>query len=125
MVGDLVIDDFIGKVSSKKQADLIVNIHMAIDTTLPQYSLDLKWDVPFYKYIKNLCYVNEYRDHVYIGFMDGKKLREMGLQVDMTDTSMIGKYYIQEYNSEVESQFLQILLAAVTLQERWYGNKTK
>lgn len=61
-------------------SDLIAGTHTLILSLVPQAQASIKWNIPFYTYIRNLCYLNPKKDHIYIGFPYGVHLsNEQGL----------------------------------------------
>jgi hypothetical protein len=56
--------------------------HHHILELLPEATTAIKYQVPFYSYFGNVCYLNKGKEHMYIGFLQGKWLTdEEGLLV--------------------------------------------
>ena len=92
-------------------------LHHEITSLVPNLLVTRKWNVPFYKYLKNLCYMNYYQDQqLYIGFMNGKQMQQYELLI-MTDTTMIAKYYVASEQDIYHSVFAEIVMEAIDIQE--------
>lgn len=98
------------------QRELLWAAHESIINTLPNYTLDLKWKVPCYSYIKMLCYLNCKGNHVYVSFFQGSLLSDRP-NLDKKGTSMVAKYHIKSPKDLLENDFIDILFEAVALQE--------
>jgi len=64
--------------------------------------------------------MNFYKDHLYISFNAGKALDHP--LIDMSNTKMMGKYYVKEEEDLTGDDFIQILLSAAALQEKSHDN---
>ncbi len=113
------IDWYTERAKSKRQAELLFLVHNVIIETLPQCTVSLKWKLPVYDYIKYLCYISYFKDHLYIGFTQGKHLTPRE-SLDMKNTKLVAKYFIRDEKDIYESELIEILLEAEALQVRLY-----
>lgn len=116
-MGDYPIQWYTDRCERDSQRELLWATHEIIISTLPHYKLDLKWKVPCYSFIKLLCYLNCYQNHIYVSFFQGRLLSDR-LNLDKKHTSKVAKYHIKSSKDLIENDFIDILLEAVALQER-------
>ena len=113
------IDWYGEKAKNKRQAALLYQVHELIESTLPQCTLSLRWSLPVYDLIKYICYISYYKDHLYIGFTQGKHLTKRAV-LDMKNTKLVAKYHIHDERDIYESELIEILFEAEALQLRLY-----
>jgi len=115
-MGDESISRYADNCQYDHQRQLLWETHEAIIGVLPQYQVSLKWKVPCYSYIKLLCYLNCTKEHIYVSFFQGSQLSDRP-SLDKTGTTMVAKYHIRSTEDILKSEFVDILLEAVALQE--------
>jgi len=116
------IEWYIESAEHEVQRALLWQAHDLITSTIPQCVSGIKWKVPFYTYIKHLCYLNCYKDHIYVSFLQGQLL-DARPQLVKHGTTQVAKYYVTNEKSLLESAFLEILLESVALQESLYDHR--
>ncbi len=105
------------------QRALFWEIHEVLTATIPNCRLAVKWRVPFYIYLKELCYTNFFKDHLYISFLQGQLMDEHPLLIK-EGSKMVAKYFIRTREDIANQVFLEILLASLALQESLYLRNT-
>lgn len=116
------MDQYVSQIENLHQQELLWQAHDCIMSTIPHCRTSMKWQVPFYSYLKDLCYINVYKDHIYVSFMQGQFLGARQNLVKM-GTKMVAKYYIKHASDIAEDAFIEILLEATALQESLYSVK--
>lgn len=114
---DGTILKYTDQIDDENIAALVWLAHDQIIATLPHSICSTKYKVPFYTYIKDLCYINRYKNHIYLSFLQGQ---------DMTDhpklikegSKMVAKYFIRNEQDCIQNAFFEILLDAIALQDR-------
>lgn len=112
------IVNYIHKLKYRKQEDLVLQTHEMIITNVPNCRMNIRWNVPYYRYYQPLCYINTTRDFIYVGFIDGGRLHFPGI-LDKKGIKRMAKYYIENRKDLNNSIFLEILFSAMALQEEY------
>ena len=119
MTGESAIQWYSDRVDLEKQRSLVISAHELITATLPSYKVSIKWKVPFYTYLKDLCYLNVFSDHIYVSFLQGQQMYDHpGLLKQ--GTKLVAKYFIRNDDDLRNNTFTEILLESCTLQESLY-----
>ncbi len=72
------VDDFILK-RDVSQRKVLNYLRQLIKSISPEIREEFKWKVPYYSYRGNLCYLNERKGTVEIGFARGKELSKRSI----------------------------------------------
>lgn len=115
------IDWYIASSKTEQQAIIVEMTHEIIVSTIPRVTVARKYKIPFYTYIKDLCYLNYHKDHLYVAFIQGQMIEHPYL--DKSTTKMVAKYYIHKPEDVQSDNFVTILLDACALQEEVYGKR--
>ena len=111
-----VILNYIHKLKYRRQEDLVIHTHEKISSNVPHCQVSIRWNVPYYRYYRPLCYINTTKDYIYVGFIDGGQL-EFPDFLDKKGIKRMAKYYIRNEKDLNNSIFLEILFSAMALQE--------
>lgn len=76
MIKFRTVEEFIDHWEEPKICELLQLSHDHLLSLLPELAVSIKWNVPFFHYIKPLCYLNVQDSIVKIGFWNGAKLIE-------------------------------------------------
>lgn len=101
--------------------ELMEEARRFILNSIPGIEENIKWGVPFYSSLGNICYLNttKSKEHLLeIGFYRGKELsNEQGILEG--DTKLIKKVFIKDKKdfSRKKKQFNEVLQEALTLNE--------
>lgn len=61
--------------SLEGNAEILTRIlHEFLIENIPFVDYSIKWNVPFYTYYGNLCYINPQKEHIVLGFVKGNEL---------------------------------------------------
>ncbi len=112
----MFFDHFLEPLTSHQQ-HLIIMAHDTLLQYLPEVRFSMKWGVPFYEYLGNLCYLNKHQASIYIGFYRGQELPHQPLLIKK-DLKLVAKYYIHSTADLTNDAFNLILFDAVMLNER-------
>ena len=110
---------YIDRGVSSRQEQLLYLADEVILSLVTDCLRSVKWQVPFYTYRKDLCYLNCYQDHIYVGMIQGRQLTDH-IRLVKAGTKMIGKYYVKTEKDINDQAFSEILLEAIALQDMLY-----
>jgi hypothetical protein len=94
--------------------NLFLKTHEFIIGLLPELQAKIKYKIPFYSYHSDMCYLNAYKDHLYIGFNQGSFLMDR-VCLDKTNTLSIAKYHVRNESDIFCDDLSEILLEAAML----------
>ena len=116
---NLPVSWYAERTENELQKELLWIAHDIIISTLPRYKTSLKWKVPFYTYVKDLCYLSFFKNYIYVSFLQGHQLDDHRLLIKH-ETKMVAKYFIRSKEDLSKDEFSEILLSACALQESLY-----
>ena len=116
------ISSFQGYVSNAKKTNkkLIELTHGVILNLSDKIEFKISYNVPFYKFYKSLCYINQAKKGIYVGFMKGKELSNEKGYLSMGKRKSIAIYQIFEVEDVLKPEFTEILMEAMILNEYLY-----
>jgi hypothetical protein len=114
----MTIEDYIFNLENPKQAELIEGAHNLIESLVPQIKSSIKWKVPYYEYVKHMCYLNPQKNGgIEICFVHGKLFsNEQGLLQDKNRKYVRG-LQINSLEELYQDAVAEIIVEAVTINE--------
>ncbi|MEL6390662.1 MAG: DUF1801 domain-containing protein [Bacteroidota bacterium] len=114
----LDIDWYLARASTETQVILTESCHHLLMSIIPRCKIQRKWSLPFYTYLKDLCYINYYKDHLYLSFLQGQDI--VHPLVEKESTKRFGKFYVTKQQDIDGDALPEIILQAIALQEHRY-----
>ena len=103
---------------------LLHETHQFLLQVIPQVETAIKWKVPFYTYIKPLCYLSPINsktsrrgDGVYLGFMNGYLMSSDYTILKTEGRKQIKVVYIHQVEDLYQEELMAILQEAMLLNE--------
>lgn len=97
---------------------LLHEIHQLFLQTIPQVEYSIKWGIPYYHYIKALCYVYPKGEQLYIGFDKGYLMTSDYSILKTEGRKRIKVVYINQVEDLYQDEFMTILQEALVLNEQ-------
>lgn len=99
---------------------LLHETHHFLMQNVPQVQAAIKWKVPFYTYIKPLCYLNvpKTKDKIYIGFHKAHLMSEQYPNLLAEGRTQIKAYYIHQIDDIFTEELSLILQEAMLVNEQ-------
>ncbi len=105
---------------------MLLAAHHFLHETLPSFAtVAIKWRMPFYKLNRNFCYLNRHRDHITLGFPNGRKLapRPLILLGENENLKQIRYIEIRSLEDLFSDTTQEILQEAIILDEEMPARK--
>jgi len=91
--------------------------HELIINLVPQILPVFKWDTPFFDYCGSyFCYLNKYKDHIYLSFIDpkGQLFSEV---LEIVHLKTVSKIYITDVDLLRSDALAELIIQAAVIQE--------
>lgn len=98
------------------QQEIIEYLREILLDAAPAMMEEIKYKIPFYSYMGDLCYINPQDDHVVLGFIKGTELID---EFDLLtgDQQQVRHYVIRDFESIDEDGLHSLIQEAIMLNE--------
>ncbi len=114
----MTIQDYIFSLENPQQAELMDGAHNLIESLVPQIKASIKWKVPYYEYVKHMCYLTPQKNGgIELCFVHGKLFsNEHGL-LQAKDRKYVRGLQINSLEELYQDVVAETIVEAVTINE--------
>ena len=114
------VEDYIEQINNSPQKELFRYSHSLLSGIAPGIRCQIKYKIPFYRQIKDICYLNPYKDYLYIGFTKGALLADRKI-LQKNGKKTIAKLYITDLDLLLSDEVSEIILEAILLDKELHS----
>ena len=114
----VTVHDYLAGLKSPAQQELTEAAHHLIESLIPRVQADIKWKIPFYTYLKPLCYLNPRKQGgLELCFMQGQMLSDAHGLLRADGRKMIKGIYIANLEELYREEVAETILEAAVVNE--------
>jgi len=107
---------YIDALENRRTKAMMYEMHDLILGLIPQVQAQIKWKIPCYDYYGSyFCYLNTFKDHMYISLLNKKDLVSEVLMVE--HLKVVSKIYITDLDLLRSDALSELIIQAAVLHE--------
>ena len=112
------LDTLLRRLDDDRLLELAETTDAVLYERVPQLGCVVKWDLPFYQYIGNWCFLNVEKDYLLLGFINGREATECVEWLHGHDLKRVRHYRIHSENDLYRPEFDMVIEEMMVINER-------
>lgn len=113
-----LLDVLLRRLDDERLLELAEATDAVLYERVPQLGCAVKWDLPFYQYIGNWCFLNKERDYLVLGFINGHEAEECVEWLHAHDLKRVRHYRIHNQGDLYRPEFDMVIEEMMSINER-------
>ncbi len=110
------VDSFIIDYPHEDIKELMLVTHQLLLDFIPNVKVGIKWNVPFYTYKTDVCFMNPKQDHLILGLINGPWLKDPH-RILTGEQKLLRHYIIRSIDDLSLEAFYELIKDAILIQE--------